>query len=1074
MHQLHFEGALRLTVRALCFFLFPFAVNGQVYINELMASNATSVVDVNGEYSDWIELHNPLDHSINISGYYVSDDLEKIDKYKLPITNALIIPANGYLILWANGNDSTGAAYLPFKLSSEKEIFILSNATGTNILDSISFQNQYADISYGRKYDGSESRVLFQPHSFGARNIELNSYNGKLDQPIFSHESGHYTSSFSLIISSNNTGSIIYYTTDGSEPIPENLTTKTYTFLNQYKENPIHSTGTFQQNTYHSAVYISPIVVNDPSANANVVSEISSTYSFVPTYLPNSPVKKIFILKAKVFKSGYLPSETISKVYFFNNENAELPVVSLQISPELFFEYRNGINVAGKDFSDWRYTNLNLNADGNSSANYKRETEIGVFFDYFENKKNVVSQQLGLKIHGGWSRALEQKAYRLYARDIYGNDRISHKFFSKSDPENYKKLLLRSSGNESRGTFIKDASIHMISRGLNVEIQDYQPSTLYINGEYWSIINLRTQIDDHHFGVKFDLPNEDFEYGKAHRLNNSSGDYEQLKSFFSSSTSRLPSNWEYIKSKIDIESFIDYTIIECFFGNLDWINNNVGYWRYKGLNPVPNSQLDGKWRWFLYDLDYGYSNEWFFERLYNNSGSYFFKNLNYHNEFKLAFTNRLCDILNTSFLPQNGQVILDSMKFQIKNEMVNKIVRWKSPNSIENWESDIEYYKNFLVDRTIKVRNDVMDRYGINGTFDLTVDMNDLNAGFVRVSSIDLKNGTLGMPNQIYPWSGKYFKSIPIKLIPVIERGYAFDYWEVNGVNTFSDTLLLNTNSNVIVKAFFKENFYSANPFPKPLNLDSCDYKLLAWPTEILAGSSPLSSAFVYMEDEEPGINSEIASLTNGSFNNTKRTRVSGLNDNGFSFINTTNGNDGYPAGKLGGFLISLNMNNMDSVTLSFKVKTLKANPRKYGIALKYRIGDKLAFEPFKDKLGNEIVYYASDVENDEGIFQDLLLKPSLKDKQYFQLFWQYFYTGQGDDGARDEISIDDITIKSRKTITGISNELNPPFASRISINSQIQQSLYITASDYILINKGFESSGTHNFLAEIRTCPLY
>jgi hypothetical protein len=69
---------------------------------------------------------------------------------------------------------------------------------------------------------------------------------------------------------------------------------------------------------------------------------------------------------------------------------------------------------------------------------------------------------------------------------------------------------------------VKDASAHIISQGLNVETQRYQLAIQYLNSEYRGLVNLRTQIDDHHFASIYDLPNEYFENGKANKMNNSS------------------------------------------------------------------------------------------------------------------------------------------------------------------------------------------------------------------------------------------------------------------------------------------------------------------------------------------------------------------------------------------------------------------------------------------------------------------------------------------------------------------------------------------------------------------------
>ncbi|HCR48874.1 MAG TPA: hypothetical protein DIW24_04540, partial [Bacteroidetes bacterium] len=77
-----------------------------VVINELMAQNTKTITDEAGEYEDWIELYNTTASDIDLSGYFLSDKVDNLDKWALP--NGTTIPANGYLIIWADENGSQG------------------------------------------------------------------------------------------------------------------------------------------------------------------------------------------------------------------------------------------------------------------------------------------------------------------------------------------------------------------------------------------------------------------------------------------------------------------------------------------------------------------------------------------------------------------------------------------------------------------------------------------------------------------------------------------------------------------------------------------------------------------------------------------------------------------------------------------------------------------------------------------------------------------------------------------------------------------------------------------------------
>src|SRR5690606_25561648 len=117
--------------------------------------------------------------------------------------------------------------------------------------------------------------------------------------------------------------------------------------------------------------------------------------------------------------------------YFVNTANRyTLPVVSMSLSEDLFFDYEKGIYTAGKDFDDWRAANRFARADGASPANYQRTTEYPAHIEIFEtNQQRVLSQDIGFRLHGGHSRVHPQKSIRLYSRSEYGKSDMDYAFF---------------------------------------------------------------------------------------------------------------------------------------------------------------------------------------------------------------------------------------------------------------------------------------------------------------------------------------------------------------------------------------------------------------------------------------------------------------------------------------------------------------------------------------------------------------------------------------------------------------------------------------------------------------------
>ena len=81
-----------------------------------------------GEKEDWIELYNKSASTVNLSGYYITDNVSNIKKWQLP--EGTLLPANKYLILWCDEDQEQGSFHTNFKLSASGETILLSDAAG--------------------------------------------------------------------------------------------------------------------------------------------------------------------------------------------------------------------------------------------------------------------------------------------------------------------------------------------------------------------------------------------------------------------------------------------------------------------------------------------------------------------------------------------------------------------------------------------------------------------------------------------------------------------------------------------------------------------------------------------------------------------------------------------------------------------------------------------------------------------------------------------------------------------------------------------------------------------------------
>ena len=159
-------------------------------INELMASNSSSIQDPQGQYDDWIEIHNFGSEAIDIGGMYLTDNLSLPKKWRIPANNpaATTIPAGGYLLIWADNDTTDAGLHANFKLSAAGEEIGLFDSDGATMIDSIVFAEQATDISFGRFPDADDSRRFFGFPSPGAENN--GAYLGEVADTKFSHNRG--------------------------------------------------------------------------------------------------------------------------------------------------------------------------------------------------------------------------------------------------------------------------------------------------------------------------------------------------------------------------------------------------------------------------------------------------------------------------------------------------------------------------------------------------------------------------------------------------------------------------------------------------------------------------------------------------------------------------------------------------------------------------------------------------------------------------------------------------------------------------------------------------------------------
>jgi len=190
---------------------------GTLYINEFLAANNNGIRDEDGDSSDWIELYNSGVVTINLGGYFLTDDPLQPTKFRLP---PVPIYPNGYVLIWASGKfrtNNTANIHANFQLSRNAGGNLLLLDNNTNVISSFyGYPYQYTDVSYGR--DRSDPGVVGYFSTPTPRAANATTGPGFSPPVIFSRTSGTFVTNFYLTLSTTNTNAVIRYVLGTNAP----------------------------------------------------------------------------------------------------------------------------------------------------------------------------------------------------------------------------------------------------------------------------------------------------------------------------------------------------------------------------------------------------------------------------------------------------------------------------------------------------------------------------------------------------------------------------------------------------------------------------------------------------------------------------------------------------------------------------------------------------------------------------------------------------------------------------------------------------------------------------------------
>lgn len=512
-------------------------------------------------------------------------------------------------------------------------------------------------------------------------------------------------------------------------------------------------------------------------------------------YLYEKPVSlnKTAVIKARVYSPTGACSETVSRT-FFVGEKTSLPIIALTIDPYDLWDPEWGIYTIGGDMENPNYV--------------EKAYRLGKF-EFFPDTNSIspyISETYMLRLYGSSSKAFPSKSFAIYAKEPGAADRIPNLFFSGSaaEIEDFYSLVLRNSGGDFYRTMFRDLFMTSLAAPQTLEKQDGQPSVVFINGQYWGILNIREKINEEflkdHAGIN---PNGvdivEGSYKDSMRINEGgSASFDELYTLLRNADPKYDYFYNQFSQLIDIDNFIDYVILQTFINNTDWPWSNVKFWR--------NREGDGKWRFILYDTDAGFDTSEYWTKLltdpddpkgivdfntieYISNGSNsdiisklfeaLIRNTAFRNSFIERYETALQEDLSTEKLLEkiaiHEQNITDEIarhtrrwsEFDLETHSLNVFTK-------ENWEKEVAVLRDFAKSRpsiveeqlaVFQIKHPVLEAFRIeNGDFE-TVQQTQWNLGWskaaVSQSIIVLEDNSLGyfkiVEQKTHPWDSVAF-----------------------------------------------------------------------------------------------------------------------------------------------------------------------------------------------------------------------------------------------------------------------------------------------------------------------------
>jgi len=547
------------------------AAGASVALNEIMASNTTTATDPQGQYDDWVELHNPSETPVDVAGMYLTDTRDVPRKWQLPTDapSSTIIAAGGFLLVWADGNTDQEGLHAGFGLDAGGDELYLFDTDGVTLVDSVEYGPQNPDLSYGRYPDATGQWLPIGSPSPGTSNTRA--YVGLVAPVRFSHDRGFREAPFKLTLTCETPGATIYYTVDGSDAFS---TVRQMAGGRAYREPilifettcvraiAIKSGWMPNQTQTCSYIFLSDAVnqARQPAGFPGSWKSVAVDYEMDPDIVDDPRYRDVM-------------EETLQS----------LPSMSLVMHVDDLFSASSGI-----------YAN-----SGSSGASWERPGSIELIYP---DGRNGFQSNCGVRIQGGYFRspgASSKKSFRLLFKGMYGATKLRYPLFGDDAAEEFDTISLRAgandgytwSGNERNAQFTRDQFVRDLQIGTGHAGSHGMFVHLYVNGLYWGLYNPCERPDDSFSASYYGADKEDWDAFKHRNFAVSQGDRTALNQTISLCREAADSLAAYQRLQgnnpdgsanpdyphlLDVPNYIDYMIVNMWAGNWDWPWNN--YW----------------------------------------------------------------------------------------------------------------------------------------------------------------------------------------------------------------------------------------------------------------------------------------------------------------------------------------------------------------------------------------------------------------------------------------------------------------------------------------------------------------